>query len=164
MRIIGDLAGADRIMNEAIFVGVYPGLTRAMLVYIFARAAAPDIRFALGARVPNSHSVTLLQQRDHQRHEARLLLWEETRRSLAVALRELLPGTRVWLYGSLTRRGVFNPASDVDLALTEEPCGKTIWRLQAELEDSLRRPIDLVLLYETRLRDKILREGEEWMT
>src|SRR5437899_5692999 len=33
-RIIGDLAGADRIMNEALFVGTYPGLTREMLDYI----------------------------------------------------------------------------------------------------------------------------------
>lgn len=114
--------------------------------------------------MPNSQRVTLLQQRDQKRHETRLRLWEETRRSLALALRELLPGGRVWLYGSLTRRGVFNPASDVDLALTEEPSGKTIWRLQAELEERLHRPVDLVLLHETRLRDKILREGEEWMT
>jgi CDP-6-deoxy-D-xylo-4-hexulose-3-dehydrase len=34
MRVVGDLHGADRIMNEAIFVGVYPGLTRAMLDYM----------------------------------------------------------------------------------------------------------------------------------
>jgi CDP-6-deoxy-D-xylo-4-hexulose-3-dehydrase len=33
-RIVGDLAGADRIMNEALFVGTYPGLTREMLDYI----------------------------------------------------------------------------------------------------------------------------------
>jgi CDP-6-deoxy-D-xylo-4-hexulose-3-dehydrase len=33
-RVIGDLAGADRIMNEAVFVGVYPGLTSAMLDYM----------------------------------------------------------------------------------------------------------------------------------
>jgi CDP-6-deoxy-D-xylo-4-hexulose-3-dehydrase len=33
-RVIGDLAGADRIMNEAVFVGVYPGLTRAMMDYM----------------------------------------------------------------------------------------------------------------------------------
>ena len=34
MRVVGDLKGADRIMNEAIFIGVYPGLTPAMLGYV----------------------------------------------------------------------------------------------------------------------------------
>jgi CDP-6-deoxy-D-xylo-4-hexulose-3-dehydrase len=34
IRVMGELSGADRLMNEAIFVGVYPGLTRAMLDYI----------------------------------------------------------------------------------------------------------------------------------
>lgn len=34
MRTIGDLKGADRLMNEAIFIGVYPGLTQAMLEYV----------------------------------------------------------------------------------------------------------------------------------
>jgi CDP-6-deoxy-D-xylo-4-hexulose-3-dehydrase len=33
-RTVGALQGADRIMNEAIFVGVYPGLTPAMLDYM----------------------------------------------------------------------------------------------------------------------------------
>jgi CDP-4-dehydro-6-deoxyglucose reductase, E1 len=33
-RVIGDLAGADRIMNEALFVGTYPGLSRPMLDYM----------------------------------------------------------------------------------------------------------------------------------
>lgn len=31
IRVVGDLAGADRIMNEALFVGTYPGLTQPML-------------------------------------------------------------------------------------------------------------------------------------
>lgn len=35
-RVVGDLSGADRIMNEAIFLGVYPGLSRAMLDYMIA--------------------------------------------------------------------------------------------------------------------------------
>jgi len=33
-RVIGDLAGADEIMNQTLFVGVYPGLTPAMLDYM----------------------------------------------------------------------------------------------------------------------------------
>jgi len=33
-RVIGDLTGADLIMNESIFVGVYPGLNEPMLEYI----------------------------------------------------------------------------------------------------------------------------------
>jgi CDP-6-deoxy-D-xylo-4-hexulose-3-dehydrase len=33
-RIVGDLAGADRLMNSALFVGVYPGLTQPMLDYV----------------------------------------------------------------------------------------------------------------------------------
>lgn len=34
LRTIGDLKGADRLMNEAIFIGVYPGLTKTMLEYV----------------------------------------------------------------------------------------------------------------------------------
>ena len=34
LRIVGDMTGADRIMRESIFVGVYPGLTREMLDYM----------------------------------------------------------------------------------------------------------------------------------
>ncbi|HEY3755081.1 MAG TPA: lipopolysaccharide biosynthesis protein RfbH [Opitutaceae bacterium] len=32
-RVSGDLSGADRLMNEALFLGTYPGLTPAMLDY-----------------------------------------------------------------------------------------------------------------------------------
>ena len=34
LRIVGELRGADRIMNHAIFIGVYPGLTTTMLDYV----------------------------------------------------------------------------------------------------------------------------------
>lgn len=33
-RVVGDLAGADCTMNEAIFIGTYPGLSRPMLDYM----------------------------------------------------------------------------------------------------------------------------------
>jgi CDP-6-deoxy-D-xylo-4-hexulose-3-dehydrase len=33
-RVVGDLGGADAIMNRSLFIGVYPGLTRPMLDYM----------------------------------------------------------------------------------------------------------------------------------
>lgn len=33
-RTLGDLAGADRVLNDALFVGIYPGLTDEMLDYV----------------------------------------------------------------------------------------------------------------------------------
>jgi CDP-4-dehydro-6-deoxyglucose reductase, E1 len=33
-RVVGDLAGADAIMNEVMFIGTYPGLTQPMLDYM----------------------------------------------------------------------------------------------------------------------------------
>ncbi len=39
-RVAGDLTGADRIMNEALFIGTYPGLTPVMLDYMVDRIHA----------------------------------------------------------------------------------------------------------------------------
>jgi CDP-6-deoxy-D-xylo-4-hexulose-3-dehydrase len=33
LRVVGDLSGADELMNQALFLGTYPGLTAAMLDY-----------------------------------------------------------------------------------------------------------------------------------
>jgi CDP-6-deoxy-D-xylo-4-hexulose-3-dehydrase len=33
-RVVGDLAGADRLMNDALFIGTYPGLDQARLDYV----------------------------------------------------------------------------------------------------------------------------------
>lgn len=33
-RVVGNLDGADRLMNEAVFIGVYPGITTVMLDYM----------------------------------------------------------------------------------------------------------------------------------
>jgi CDP-6-deoxy-D-xylo-4-hexulose-3-dehydrase len=35
-RVIGDLAGSDFIMNNAFWIGVFPGLTKEMLDYVAA--------------------------------------------------------------------------------------------------------------------------------
>jgi len=33
-RIVGELTNTDRIMNDAFWIGVYPGMTEEMLVYM----------------------------------------------------------------------------------------------------------------------------------
>jgi CDP-6-deoxy-D-xylo-4-hexulose-3-dehydrase len=39
-RVVGELAASDRLMNDAFWVGVYPGLTDAMIDYVGERIAA----------------------------------------------------------------------------------------------------------------------------
>jgi predicted nucleotidyltransferase len=50
----------------------------------------------------------------------------------------------------------------VDLALAAEPPGSSVYQLIAQLSERLGRRVDVLLLSESRLRDKILREGEAW--
>ena len=106
--------------------------------------------------------MTLLQERDLKRQRRRLQVYEETRLRLKEALAELIPGRPVIVFGSLTRPGIFNDRSDVDLALEEEPPRLNIWQLTGELMERLGRPVDVVVLKECRFRDKITREGEQW--
>ena len=92
----------------------------------------------------------------------REILRLEVRRRLVEALRGLAPGARVILFGSITRPCDFHERSDVDIALLEEPRACSRFQLAARLEEELDRPVDLVILSESRLKDKIEREGEEW--
>lgn len=39
-RVVGDLAGADEIMNQALFIGVHPGLTKPILDYMMDKITA----------------------------------------------------------------------------------------------------------------------------
>jgi predicted nucleotidyltransferase len=85
------------------------------------------------------------------------------REELRAAVRDLLPGTRVTVFGSLTRAGAFTHASDVDVAIEAQPPGSSVYQLIAQLSERLGRRVDVILLSESRLREKILREGETWM-
>ena len=105
---------------------------------------------------------TLLQQRDLARRRRRWQVYDETRCRLKAALGEMIPGQRVIIFGSLTRPGVFNDVSDVDVALEREPAGISSGGLMAELTERLGRPVDIVLLDRCRFRERIRREGEVW--
>jgi predicted nucleotidyltransferase len=107
--------------------------------------------------------MTLLQQRDAARERRRLEIYEETRRRLRDSLAELVPGQKVIIFGSLTKPGIFNDRSDVDLALEAEPLQMDTWRLTAELMEKLGRSVDIVLLDHCRFGKRIRREGEVWI-
>jgi predicted nucleotidyltransferase len=79
-------------------------------------------------------------------------------------LAELIPGRKVIVFGSLTKPGVFNDRSDVDLALMDDSSDTDPLTLTAELMERLGRPVDVVRLSQCRFREKIRREGEAWTT
>ena len=108
--------------------------------------------------------MTLLQKRDAEREQQRWQLFDRTRAELRACLGAVLPGSRVVLYGSLVQRGRFNATSDIDLALFENPAGRDVCAVAVQIEERMRRSVDLVLLEKTRLKEKILREGETWTT
>lgn len=110
----------------------------------------------------NAMKSTLLQQRDAQRRLRQRQAWIKTRAELRRVLHELLPGEPVLLFGSLTRPEKFHRGSDVDLALFSEPAHKSFYSLQAEFEERMKRRVDLLLLEESRFKEKLLREGERW--
>ena len=92
------------------------------------------------------------------REEARL----ETRTRLREALRTICPGRDVFVFGSLAQPGSFHGRSDVDIAVESLPEGLSQYGLIGWLEEELGRPVDVLLLAETRLREKILAQGERW--
>ena len=117
-----------------------------------------------GARCSIVKAMTLLQKRDAARHRRRLEDLTDTRRRLRTALAELMPGQQVIVFGSLTKPGVFNARSDVDLALVGPPSGLDPLKLTSALMERLARPVDVVVLDQCRFREKIQREGEVWTT
>lgn len=105
---------------------------------------------------------TLLQEMDRERLQRRERLRAEVRRLLREALTQTIPGRRVVVFGSLAKPGRFSEESDIDLALESEPAFMSLYQLASQLAERMGRRVDVVLLEESRLRDKILREGETW--
>ena len=52
----------------------------------------------------------------------------------------------------------------MDIAFIEEPKAISRYGLQARIEEMIHRPVDLAVLNECRIRNKIEREGEPWMS
>ncbi len=106
--------------------------------------------------------MTLLQQVDEERRGYREMLRLAVRQQLREILPSLLPGQPVRVFGSLAKAYRFTEASDVDLALEQEPACFTVYQLTARLAEALGRPVDVVLLPECRFRDRIRKDGELW--
>lgn len=104
----------------------------------------------------------LLAQPKQQRRERAEAARVEALDRLREAAHAILPGQAFYAYGSVLRPYGFHETSDVDIAPLEEPPHRSIYRVQSELMECLRRPVDVCLLEETRLRDKIVRQGERW--
>ncbi|NNM30216.1 MAG: nucleotidyltransferase domain-containing protein [Akkermansiaceae bacterium] len=91
---------------------------------------------------------------------------EEARREILRALRAApareAPGAVAWVYGSVTSPGGFNRYSDLDVAFESLPRDASLYALQSLLSAACGREVDVCFLHETRLEEKIRREGERW--
>ena len=105
---------------------------------------------------------TLLALAQEKKRQARELLRIETRAKLREALAKLPASQPLIVFGSLTKPYQFYPGSDVDVALFHEPSGISLYGFQSRLEELMHRRVDVVLLPESRIREKIEREGERW--
>jgi predicted nucleotidyltransferase len=105
---------------------------------------------------------TLLEKMEQERLQGRERLRAEVRRQLRELLPQTIPGQRVVVFGSLVKPGRFSEGSDIDLALESEPPDMSLYQLTSLLAEGMGRRVDVVLLPESRFRDKILREGETW--
>jgi predicted nucleotidyltransferase len=104
----------------------------------------------------------LIQERDRRRRQEAVMA-DRTRGLLRGALARHVPGTPVWVYGSLVKAGRFHEWSDVDIAVESLPEGMTLEYLQSLLSAEVGREVDVCRLDRTRLRPVIEREGERWI-
>jgi predicted nucleotidyltransferase len=107
--------------------------------------------------------MSLLTARHQARQAERERLRLATRDRLRSVLARVLPGETVHVFGSITKPGRFFEGSDIDIALEHEPSTIGLYELIGLLHEELGSPVDVLLLTETRFREKILLEGELWM-
>lgn len=107
--------------------------------------------------------MTILAQIASERRVAAEKDRAEVRETLGNYLRKSIPKKMdVIVFGSLTQPGRFSRHSDIDLALGEPADEAFAEKVAVELEEIFERPVDVLLLSRTRLREAILRTGERW--
>lgn len=104
----------------------------------------------------------LIEERERRRRRDTLLA-DRTRGLLRAALARHVPGTAVWIYGSLVKPGRFHEWSDVDVAFESLPPDMSLEYLQSLLSAEVGREVDVCRLDRTRLRAVIEAEGERWI-
>lgn len=105
----------------------------------------------------------LASEHERRRRRADAILADRARDLLRAALARHVPGTAVWVYGSLVKPGRFHEWSDIDVALESLPPGMTLEYLQSLLSADVGREVDVCLIDRTRLKPVIEGSGERWI-
>jgi len=126
------------------------------------RCSADACRSAIGRPILYHSIMWLLAHERERRQREDEALAARTRDLLRAALARHIPGTPVWVYGSLVAPGRFHEWSDVDVALEWLPSGMTLEYLQSLLSADVGREVDVCLINRTRLKPTIERSGERW--
>ena len=106
--------------------------------------------------------LTLLQQRDQANAIENELLRRLALEKLRQGLKAYLPGQAVWVYGSILKPGRFRLESDIDVALEQAATNYSLYALQSLLTEATEHSVDICMLEETRLKEKIMSQGQRW--
>jgi len=106
--------------------------------------------------------LTLLQQRDQAIAIERESLRQVALEKLHLGLKRHLPEQPVWVYGSILKPGSFRLESDIDIALEHPSTDHSLYALQSLMTEATGHQVDVCLLEETRLKDKIMSQGQRW--
>lgn len=105
----------------------------------------------------------LLKARENERWNERERLRAAVRHKLKTVLSKFLPNSTVYVFGSLTEPFKFHKFSDVDIAVQKLADGVSPYSLQAQLEEQLERPVDLIEMDDSRIKHVIMTRGEKWI-
>jgi len=111
-----------------------------------------------------SFDISLWEQSYREKQQRNEALRHSTLSSIDTVLRSLrerYTWSEIYVFGSVLREGRFGPESDVDFAVLGLP-KHDLYRLVGELSDALERPVDVVVLEESRMVESIKRKGVRW--